>query len=41
MEELLAGLSAKYKLDFAGHLDEIFQGTVLYRTIEYMRKHRS
>ena len=35
---LLEGLSAKYHLDFAGHLDEIFQGGALHRTVEYMRK---
>ena len=27
-------------LDFAGNLDKIFHGETLYRTIEYMRKHR-
>jgi DNA polymerase-4/DNA polymerase IV (DinB-like DNA polymerase) len=35
----LRELQAKYGLDFAGHLDDIFRGTTLYRTIEYMRKH--
>ncbi len=27
-------------LDFAGDLDKIFRGETLYKTIEYMRKHR-
>ncbi|MBR6966419.1 MAG: DNA polymerase IV [Clostridia bacterium] len=27
-------------LDFAGNLDKIFRGETLYKTIEYMRKHR-
>ncbi|MBE6018750.1 MAG: DNA polymerase IV [Clostridiales bacterium] len=35
----LQRLGEKYGLDFAGHLDDIYKGTVLYRTIEYMRKH--
>ena len=35
----LRELQARYGLDFAGHLEEIFHGTVLHRTIEYMRKH--
>jgi DNA polymerase-4/DNA polymerase IV (DinB-like DNA polymerase) len=35
----LRELQDKYGLDFAGHLDDIFRGTTLYRTIEYMRKH--
>ncbi len=30
----------RYGLDFAGNLDRIFQGETLYRTIEYMRRHR-
>ena len=29
-----------YHLDFEGHLEEIFQGETLYKTIEYMRKKR-
>ena len=36
---LLAELGERYGLDFAGHLEEIFRGETLYRTIEYMRKH--
>ena len=36
----LEKLRQRYGLDFAGNLDKIFQGETLYRTIEYMRKHR-
>ena len=36
---LLSELGERYGLDFAGHLEEIFRGETLYRTIEYMRKH--
>ena len=36
----LETLGARYGLDFAGNLDKIFRGETLYRTIEYMRKHR-
>lgn len=36
----LNGMGQRYGLDFAGNLDKIFQGETLYRTIEYMRKHR-
>ena len=36
----LEKLSRRYGLDFAGNLDKIFHGETLYRTIEYMRKHR-
>ena len=35
----LAELGDKYHLDFAGHLEQIYQGEILHRTIEYMRKH--
>ncbi len=35
----LARLQRQYGLDFAGHLDQIFHGETMYRTIEYMRKH--
>ena len=41
--ELLARLNEmqkKYGLDFAGHLDQIYNTDTLYRTIEYMRKHK-
>lgn len=36
----LEKLKQRYGLDFAGNLDKIFHGETLYRTIEYMRKHR-
>ena len=36
----LEKLHQHYGLDFAGNLDKIFHGETLYRTIEYMRKHR-
>lgn len=39
MLERLGQLQERYGLDFAGHLDDIYTGTTLYRTIEYMRKH--
>ncbi len=35
------GLREKYHLDFAGHLDQLYQMDTLYRTVEYMRKHIS
>ena len=36
----LEALGKRYGLDFTGNLDKIFRGETLYRTIEYMRKHR-
>ncbi|MBQ6150203.1 MAG: DNA polymerase IV [Mogibacterium sp.] len=39
IERKLQELQARYGLDFAGHMDDILHGRVLYRTIEYMRKH--
>ncbi len=39
MKKLLDALQKKYHLDFAGHMDQIFQADVLHKTIEYMRKH--
>lgn len=36
----LETLGRQYGLDFAGNLEKIFHGETLYRTIEYMRKHR-
>ena len=38
-KRLLDGLADRYHLDFAGHLEEIYRGDVLHRTVEYMRKH--
>ena len=35
----LEELHERYGLDFVGHLEDIYHGRVLYRTIEYMRKH--
>lgn len=35
----LGELQQRYGLDFAAHVDDICHGTVLYRTVEYMRKH--
>ena len=39
ISEGLLALQQKYHLDFAGHLDQIYQGMILHKTIEYMRKH--
>ncbi len=38
--EGLDGMKARYGLDFKGNLDRIFHGETLYKTVEYMRKHR-
>lgn len=38
MLQRLKKLQERYGLDFAGHLEDIYKGTTLYRTIEYMRK---
>ena len=40
MDAAMLDLGRRYGLDFAGNLDKIFHGETLYRTIEYMRKHR-
>lgn len=40
-ENKLAELNARYGLDFAGHLEQIYHGETLHRTVEYMRKHKS
>ena len=39
IDRRLAELGERYGLDFAGHLQDIYKGMTLYRTIEYMRKH--
>ena len=39
LKKLLDGLQSRYGLDFAGHLDQIYQGEPLHKTVEYMRKH--
>ena len=36
----LAALGSRYGLNFADNLEKIFHGETLYRTIEYMRRHR-
>ncbi|MBQ6519161.1 MAG: DNA polymerase IV [Anaerolineaceae bacterium] len=33
-------LGERYKLDFAGHLDQLYRGETLHRTAEYMRKRK-
>ncbi len=38
--QALKRLGQHYGLDFAGNLDKVFHGETLYRTIEYMRRHR-
>ena len=40
IQDGLDRLTRHYGLDFRATLDRIFQGETLYRTIEYMRKHR-
>ena len=40
IDTALEGLRQRYGLDFAGNLDRIFHGETLYRTMEYMRRHR-
>lgn len=36
----LEELGERYKLDFAGHLDQLYRGETLHRTAEYMRKRK-
>ncbi|MBP5707063.1 MAG: hypothetical protein J6W76_07235, partial [Spirochaetales bacterium] len=36
---LLDALQKRYGLDFAGHLEQIYHGETLHKTVEYMRKH--
>jgi len=40
LETELRRLQSLYLLDFAGHLEQIYHGETLYKTIEYMRKKR-
>ena len=40
LEKELRRLQSIYLLDFAGHLEQIYHGETLYKTIEYMRKKR-
>ena len=39
IDRRLQEMQERYGLDIAGHLEDIYHGRVLYRTIEYMRKH--
>ncbi len=39
LRALLEGLQQRYGLDFAGHLEQIYQMDTLHKTVEYMRKH--
>ncbi|MCR4893014.1 MAG: DNA polymerase IV [Lachnospiraceae bacterium] len=36
---LLREMGQRYGLDFAGHLEQIYQRDILHKTVEYMRKH--
>ncbi len=38
LADLLNSLGEKYHLDFAGHLDDLYQTDILHKTVEYMRK---
>lgn len=40
MQERLLELQKKYRLDFAGNLNIIYQMETLHKTVEYMRKHK-
>ena len=40
LNSLLKEMEERYGLNFTGSLDKVFQGETLYRTLEYMRKHR-
>ncbi len=40
LRALLDRLQTRYGLDFAGHLEQIYQSDTLHKTVEYMRKHR-
>ena len=39
LKRLLDALQHRYHLDFAGHLEQIYQWDTLHKTVEYMRKH--
>ena len=39
LKKILDALQERYRLDFAGHLDQIYQMDTLHKTVEYMRKH--
>ena len=34
-------LKEKYKLDFKNNIEKLYQTDTLFKTIEYMRKHRA
>ena len=36
----LETLGEKYRIDFLGHLEELYHSDTLYRAVEYMRRHR-
>ena len=40
IQAALDALRKHYGLDFAGNLEKIYHGETLYKTIEYMRRHR-
>lgn len=40
LKQKLDFLQARYHLDFAGNLQQLYHGEILHRTVEYMRKHR-
>ncbi len=40
LNSLLKEMEERYGLNFTGSLDKVFQGETLYKTLEYMRKHR-
>lgn len=40
LKDGLLALQGRYGLDFEGHLHQLDQGETLYKTIEYMRRHR-
>ncbi len=39
LRELLDALRDRYRLDFAGHSEEIYRTDTLHKTVEYMRRH--
>lgn len=39
LKKALDALQGRYELDFAGHLEQIYQMDTLHKTVEYMRKH--
>ena len=38
-QKLFSALEARYGLDFAGHLEQLYRSDTLHKTVEYMRKH--